>query len=198
MYLTVFFILFASYLYGSINIAVIISRYFNLPDPQTNGSNNPGTANMLRTAGAAPALATFLFDVSKGYLPIMIAAHNELTVTATTLVGLVAVLGHIFPLFNHFKGGKGVATALGVLLSIEPLIGPLFIISWIIIAATLRYASVASLSALFISALACSYFNITWIWLSFSLFIAVMVCHKKNIVKLIKNEEHKLTLKRWP
>lgn len=194
MLLTVLFTLFASYLYGSINIAVIISRSFTLPDPQKTGSKNPGTANMLRNAGIGPAAVTLAFDISKGLLPITLATLLELSELAMTLSALAGLLGHIFPLFHAFKGGKGVATALGMLVALNPWLGAVFVLVWISVAYVSRYASVASLTALLISVCCCVYMNANSIWVATGVFIIVVACHYQNMINLINHKENKLKL----
>jgi len=136
-----------AYLLGSIATAIVVSRLLGLPDPRTMGSGNPGATNVLRTGHKGAALATLLGDLLKGLLPIALARLlevGELTLIATALA---AFLGHIYPVFFQFRGGKGVATALGVLLGLAPGLGLAVLGVWLLVAATLRYSSLAALIA---------------------------------------------------
>ena len=146
--LLIFFSLLSAYLIGSICSAVIISQLFHLPDPRMEGSKNPGTTNVLRLAGKKYAIIVLLTDVLKGTLPVVLAAMCG---AGTTLLGftcLAAVLGHVYPVFFDFNGGKGVATALGALLGFHPLLGLGVTITWLLVASISRYASLASITAL--------------------------------------------------
>jgi glycerol-3-phosphate acyltransferase PlsY len=141
----------AAYLIGSLSFAVIVSRGMGLEDPRHYGSGNPGATNVLRSGHRGAALLTLAFDALKGYVPVLLAlvfgpawGLNETTVS---LVGLAAFVGHLWPLFFGFKGGKGVATAAGVLLALNPWLGAATLLTWLIIAAFFRYSSLASIVA---------------------------------------------------
>jgi len=140
-----------SYLVGSLSFAVIISRLMGLADPRSYGSGNPGATNVLRSGHKAAALLTLAFDALKGYLPVMVALLWQerlgLGPFAIALVGLAAFLGHLWPVFFRFQGGKGVATAAGVLLALNPVLGAATLASWLLIAVFFRYSSLASLVA---------------------------------------------------
>ena len=142
---------FAAYLVGSLSFAVIVSRIMGLTDPRTYGSGNPGATNVLRSGNRAAAVLTLLLDALKGYVPVALVVHfgaryglGEWTIA---LVAVAAFLGHLWPAFFHFKGGKGVATAAGALLGIDPLLGAATILTWVIIAAFFRYSSLAAIIA---------------------------------------------------
>ena len=139
----------AAYLIGSLSFAVIVSRAMGLGDPRTYGSGNPGATNVLRTGNKKAAVATLLLDALKGYLPVALVVHfgerYGLGAGTVALVALAAFLGHLWPLFFRFKGGKGVATAAGALLAIDPLLGGATLLTWVIVAAFFRYSSLASL-----------------------------------------------------
>jgi glycerol-3-phosphate acyltransferase PlsY len=141
----------AAYLVGSLSFAVIISRLMGLADPRSYGSGNPGATNVLRSGNKAAALLTLAFDVLKGYLPVMAALLWQerlgLGPFAIALVGLAAFLGHLWPVYFRFQGGKGVATAAGVLLALNPVLGAATLASWLLIALFFRYSSLASLVA---------------------------------------------------
>jgi glycerol-3-phosphate acyltransferase PlsY len=141
----------AAYLLGSLSFAVIVSRAMGLNDPRTYGSGNPGATNVLRSGSKAAAIATLLLDALKGWLPVMLVrwfgADLGLGDGTQALVGAAAFLGHLYPVFFRFKGGKGVATAAGVLLAFEPWLGVAVLATFLIIAGFLRYVSLASMVA---------------------------------------------------
>lgn len=141
----------AAYLVGSLSFAVIVSRLMGLADPRSYGSKNPGATNVLRSGNKAAALLTLAFDALKGFVPVWLALAfgprfglGEWTVA---FVGLAAFLGHLWPVFFRFQGGKGVATAAGVLMALAPGLGLATLASWVIIAAFFRYSSLASIVA---------------------------------------------------
>ena len=140
-----------AYLAGSLSFAVIVSRAMGLSDPRSYGSGNPGATNVLRSGNKAAAILTLLLDALKSYVPVALVSHfggrwglGEGTVG---LVALAAFLGHLWPVFFRFQGGKGVATAAGALLGIDPLLGAATLLTWLIVAAFFRYSSLASLVA---------------------------------------------------
>ena len=141
----------ASYLVGSLSFAVLISRWMGLADPRSYGSGNPGATNVLRSGNKAAALLTLAFDALKGYVPVLAALllQERLNLGPFTiaLVGLAAFLGHLWPVFFRFQGGKGVATAAGVLMALNPVLGAATLASWLLIAVFFRYSSLASLVA---------------------------------------------------
>jgi glycerol-3-phosphate acyltransferase PlsY len=141
----------AAYLIGSLSFAVIVSRVMGLADPRTYGSGNPGATNVLRSGSKAAAVVTLLLDAFKGWLPVMLvqwfgAAHG-LGEGAQALAGLAAFLGHLWPVFFRFAGGKGVATAAGVLLAFDPWLGAAALATWLAVVALSRYSSLASIAA---------------------------------------------------
>lgn len=140
-----------AYAVGSLSFAVIISRLMGLADPRSYGSGNPGATNVLRSGNRWAAILTLAFDVLKGFVPVLLAlvfaprfGFGEGTVA---LVGLAAFIGHLWPVFFGFRGGKGVATAAGVLLALNPWLGAATLVTWLIIAAFFRYSSLASIAA---------------------------------------------------
>jgi glycerol-3-phosphate acyltransferase PlsY len=144
-----------AYLIGSISFAVVVSKCMRLPDPHTYGSGNPGATNVLRTGNKLAAALTFLGDALKGYFAVMLArvllGDQSLTSTLSSwvLCGVVLAvfLGHLFPIFHGFKGGKGVATACGILFGVNVILGIAILSTWIIVAVFLRYSSLAALAA---------------------------------------------------
>lgn len=187
-----------AYLLGSVSSAVLIARWFALEDPRTVGSGNPGATNMLRLGSRSAAALTLLGDVLKGALPVLIARlfTNEAAVLA--LVGGAAFIGHLFPLFFRFKGGKGVATGLGVYAALSPVLGVVLVATWLIVAGVLRYASVAALVTATVSP-----FYVWWLlsdnaYLLLSLVLAMLLIwrHRPNISNLIAGTEDKIELSR--
>jgi glycerol-3-phosphate acyltransferase PlsY len=144
----------AAYLVGSLSFAVLVSRAMGLSDPRTYGSGNPGATNVLRSGSKAAAILTLALDALKGFVPVLLAVRlgpaRGLGEGTVALVALAAFLGHLYPVFFRFRGGKGVATAAGALFGIDPLLGAATLATWIIIAAFFRYSSLASIvSAVF-------------------------------------------------
>ncbi|MBL8394869.1 MAG: glycerol-3-phosphate 1-O-acyltransferase PlsY [Candidatus Accumulibacter sp.] len=141
----------AAYLLGSVSFALVASRLFGLADPRSYGSKNPGATNVLRSGHKGAALFTLIGDAAKGWLAVFLAAHYApLYGLAGYTVGLVALavfFGHLYPIFLKFKGGKGVATAAGVLLAINPWLGLATLATWLLVAFSLRYSSLAALVA---------------------------------------------------
>jgi len=141
----------AAYLIGSLSFAVIVSRAMGLADPRSYGSGNPGATNVLRSGSKAAAIVTLLLDAAKGWLPVMLVKwfgpDYGLGEGTQALAGVAAFLGHLWPVFFRFQGGKGVATAAGVLLAFEPWLGVAALATWLIIAVFFRYSSLASIVA---------------------------------------------------
>ena len=188
------FILLA-YLLGSIPFAVVTSWIFGLPDPRTFGSKNPGATNILRSGNKVAAILTFLGDAGKGWIAVALAQHFApiwgLDSDAVTVVALAVFLGHLWPVCLHFKGGRGVATAVGVMIGLNPWTGLLAVVTWIVVAAIWR---ISSLSALATALIAPVY---AWMSLGFeasTLVIFIMSVlifwrHKSNIANLISGKE---------
>jgi len=141
----------AAYLIGSLSFAVIVSRGMGLSDPRTYGSGNPGATNVLRSGSKAAAVVTLLLDALKGWLPVMLVswfgAPYGLGAGAQALAGLAAFAGHLWPVFFRFAGGKGVATAAGVMLALGPWLGAAVLAGWLVVLLLARYVSLASIAA---------------------------------------------------
>lgn len=192
-----------AYLVGSLSFAVIVSRVMGLQDPRSYGSNNPGATNVLRSGSKGAAIATLLLDGLKGWLPVVLVkwfgAAYGLEDGTTAAVGFAAFLGHLFPVFFSFKGGKGVATAAGVLLGFDWLLGLLTLLVWLIAAALTRYSSVASLASAAFAPLI-YFMGDRGPWYSersillaiFMMSVLLVVRHRENIDKLLKGTESKL------
>ena len=190
--------LLGGYLVGSLSFAVIVSRVMGLSDPRSYGSGNPGATNVLRSGNRAAAVLTLAFDALKGYVPVLLCLvygpRVGLGETTAAWVGLAAFVGHLWPVFFRFHGGKGVATAGGVLLAINPLLGLAVVLSWALIAAFFRYASLASLVA---AAFAPFYQALIWgvepVLLPIALMSLLLVWrHEGNIRKLLAGTESRL------
>ena len=189
---------FIAYLIGSVSFAVIVSKLMGLGDPRTYGSKNPGATNVLRSGSKLAAVLTLLLDALKGYLPTALVQYYafELGFEDTTIafVGVAAFIGHLFPVFFRFQGGKGVATAAGVLLAFEPILGGVTIVCWIIVAAIFRYASLASLiAAAFAPFFTLMFFDRPSVALAVSVMSLMLIWrHWRNILKLVKGKESRI------
>ncbi len=135
------------YLFGSISSAVLVSKVFRLGDPRETGSGNPGATNVLRSGNKFAAALTLIGDVLKGVVPVLLAQYAEVSSGVLAMVAIAAFMGHLFPIFFGFKGGKGVATAIGVFLALSWQLLVVFILTWALVAAITRYSSLASLMA---------------------------------------------------
>ena len=137
----------AAYLLGSIAFGILVSKLFGLPDPRTVGSGNIGATNVARSGKKSAAILTLLGDVFKGWFPVWLALQSGMTMWVVSAVGLAVFFGHLYPIYHGFKGGKGVATALGVMLAISPMLGFAALVTWIIVFAISRYSSLAAIAA---------------------------------------------------
>ena len=191
----------AGYLIGSLSFAVIVSRAMGLSDPRSYGSGNPGATNVLRSGNKAAAILTLVFDALKGYLPVLAVAiwgpSHGLGEGTAALVGLAAFLGHLWPVFFRFQGGKGVATAAGVIFGLNPLLGVATLATWLIIAWFSRYSSLAAIVA---AAFAPMYQLLIWEAGPTALALIIMGLllvwrHQANIKKLLAGTESKLGAK---
>src|SRR5687767_15287066 len=190
-----FIILVAAYLLGSISFAVLVSKLMRLPDPRSYGSKNPGATNVLRTGSKVAAILTLVGDAAKGAVAVWLASSFTDQLAA---VGLAAFLGHLYPVFHRFQGGKGVATAAGVLLALDWRIGVGTIVTWLLIAFFLRYSSLAAL----VAALFAPFF--TALLLGFGVPAACVLAislllvwrHRQNIARLVAGEESRIGQKK--
>ena len=183
-----------AYLLGSISSAVVIARVMGLPDPRETGSKNPGATNILRYGGKTAAVLTLAGDILKGVIAVLVARALTADAVIITLCGFAAFLGHLFPVFFGFRGGKGVATALGVWFALNPWVGLALLVTWVLMALLFRYSSLAALAT---SALAPLYVA----WLSPGTpYLATMIVtsailifrHRANIRNLIAGTENKI------
>lgn len=183
-----------AYLSGSLSAAIIVSKAMGLPDPRLGGSGNPGTTNVLRLGGKKAAVFTLVGDLLKGTIPVLIARFFTDSTSILSLIGLCAFLGHLYPIFYGFKGGKGVATFLGVLLGLKLTLFFTAVITWLVVAVIFRFSSLAALMA----SLATLFAAFLWTGLSGAwIFIALIVItlfikHRANISRLIQGTEPKI------
>lgn len=192
-FITFFLFVLGAYALGSVSSAVLTCKAMRLPDPRTEGSKNPGATNVLRVGGKIAALLTLGGDFAKGFIPVLIA-KPFFSMPLLVCIGAAAVLGHIFPIFYGFKGGKGVATWLGMLSGLWVFYGLSFVTVWIIVGALTGYSSLAALTAAVIIPLLAILVSGQW-QAPLLLFIVVLVIiwrHKENIQRLKKGEESKM------
>jgi acyl phosphate:glycerol-3-phosphate acyltransferase len=196
--------LMGGYLVGSLSFAVLISRAMGLADPRSYGSKNPGATNVLRSGNKAAAVLTLALDALKGYVPVLLVLiygpRYGLGETAAAFTGLAAFLGHLWPVFFRFQGGKGVATAAGVIMAVNPGLGLCTLASWVLIAAFFRYSSLASLVA---AVFAPFYQALIWglepgILALIPMSLLLIWRHEGNIRKLLAGTESKLGAKTAP
>jgi acyl phosphate:glycerol-3-phosphate acyltransferase len=192
-----------AYLLGSLTFAVFVCKLLGLPDPRTYGSKNPGSSNVLRSGSKIAALLTLLLDALKGFIPVLLVKlygeHYGLGAGAMALVGLAAFFGHLYPIYFKFKGGKGVATAAGVILAISWPLGLATLGTWLIIAYFFRYSSLAALvAAVFAPVYYLMGDSVAWsadksIALALVVMGAMLVyAHRENITRLLKGTESRL------
>ncbi len=184
-----------AYLIGSLSFAVIVAKLMGLPDPRSFGSGNPGATNMLRTGKKTAALLTLLGDLAKGWLAVwlagMVGAQFGIQILATHLAALAVFLGHLFPVFFGFKGGKGVATALGILLALNPWLGLATLAVWASVFAMTRLSSLAALTASVSAPILGAYFTDSRVTiLTLCILTALLIWrHRGNIKRLLSGEE---------
>ena len=197
----------AAYLIGSLSFAVIVSCAMGLADPRSYGSGNPGATNVLRSGSKAAAIVTLLLDAAKGWLPVMLikwfGPAYGLGEGAQALAGLAAFLGHLYPVFFGFKGGKGVATALGVLLAFEPLLAGATLATFVIIVLFFRYVSLASIvAAVFAPAYYLLGDGVAWaasgakVLAMTAMALLLIYRHRENIRRLLAGTESRLGSKK--
>ena len=181
----------AAYLIGSISFGIIFSKLFGLPDPRTVGSGNIGATNIARSGKKLPAILTLLGDALKGWLPVWLALQSNMLMWVVAAIGLAVFFGHLYPIYHKFKGGKGVATALGVMLAVSPMLGLACLLTWALVFAISRLSSLSAIVAAALSPV------FAWLLLPYKnyvlmvLVMAVMLVwrHKSNIQKLLAGTE---------
>jgi glycerol-3-phosphate acyltransferase PlsY len=183
-----------AYLIGSLSSAIILCKLAGLPDPRSEGSGNPGATNVLRIGGKKLAATVLFIDVVKGALPVTIVSLAGFDLAWVTATAFAVFLGHLYPVFFQFKGGKGVATALGGFLALSPLLGGAILLSWLLVFIISR---ISSLSAIIAASLAPLYSM--WLinslearWIIFVMTTMLLIRHKSNIKRLLSGEESNL------
>ena len=188
----------AAYLIGSVSFAVVVSRAMGLADPRTYGSGNPGATNVLRSGNKKAAILTLLGDAAKGWLAVwlavLLAPRFGVDETGIALVVIAVFLGHLYPVFHRFAGGKGVATAAGILLALNVWLGLATLATWVIIAAFFRYSSLAALvSAVFAPFFYVLMSGFDWIAGAVALMAVLLIArHRANITKLLAGKESRI------
>lgn len=193
--LTLVFVI-AAYLLGSVSFALVTCKLFGIADPRTFGSCNPGATNVLRSGKKSAAALTLLGDAAKGWVAVSLAIHYA-TPDSSALVALVALavfLGHIFPIFLRFKGGKGVATALGVLLALNVWLGLAALATWLLVAVVFRLSSLAALLAATGAPIYAMMLGLPNAWVLASVIMSMLLIwrHKSNIQNLLSGKESKI------
>lgn len=190
--LIIFFILFA-YLLGSLSTAIIASKIVRLPDPRTQGSGNPGATNILRVAGKKLAIIVLLGDALKGLIPVLLAKVFGISGAALAWIGFAAFIGHLYPIFFQFRGGKGVATFFGVVLALSWLLGVVALLTWIIITFVSRYSSLAAvLTSILLPIYA--YWLVPHSYMPAIILMSILLIwrHQSNIKNLLAGKEGKI------
>jgi len=183
-----------AYLIGSFSTAIATCKIMGIEDPRNTGSNNPGATNVLRHGGKKAAIITLIGDALKGLIPVLVAIQLQATPLTVALVGLFALLGHIFPIYYQFKGGKGVATYYGVILGISWQVGLTALVIWLVIAKLLKISSLSALISIFMTPIMLWFFTQS---IELSSVMAIMSAlvfwrHKKNIQSLLQGSEAKI------
>jgi glycerol-3-phosphate acyltransferase PlsY len=182
-----------SYLLASISSAIVVCKLYKLPDPRSQGSGNPGTTNVLRLGGKVPAAITLLGDVLKGFLPVIIAQLLFKDILISSGIYFIAFLGHVFPIYYSFKGGKGIATAIGGLFALSWMLGLGFVLIWILVAVLFRYSSLAALVAISCSPILGGFILSAQVMGALGIVAAIAVYrHKDNIQRLLAGKESKI------
>ena len=194
LFVSLFVLIIISYIIGSVNSSIVFSKIYKLPDPREYGSKNPGATNILRSGNKILALAIVIFDILKGFLPVVIAYYFLKEDLYVQIVGVIAVIGHIYPIFYKFKGGKGVATSFGSILAFDFILGLICLMTWLITSFLFRYSALSAIvSFTFLPIYTwLSYENYTITSIYLILAIVVIYKHKTNIKNLLNNEETKI------
>ena len=187
-----------AYLFGSLSSAIIVCKLMKLPDPRTQGSKNPGATNVLRLGGKKAAAVTLLGDVMKGVIPILLAQWYGFSAIGLALVASAAFLGHLFPIFFRFEGGKGVATLIGCLFALSLPVGLSWVITWLFVTLLFRYSSLSSLIASLLAPVYLWFFtnNLSYVSIITLMSLLLIYRHRSNIEKLLAGKENKLGKKK--
>lgn len=188
----------AGYLAGSISTAIITCKLMGLKDPRSVGSNNPGATNVLRHGGKKAAIITLLGDMLKGLLPVIVVQQLQADAIAISVTGVSAFLGHLYPLYFRFKGGKGVATFYGVMLGISWIVGLAALAVWLLTAAITRISALSALVSAFSSPFIVWYLINSPVYIAATIFMTTLLIwrHRSNIRNMIEGKEHKIGVKK--
>ena len=180
-----------AYLIGSVTFAVIVCRLSGAEDPRRVGSGNPGATNVVRVGGWAAAVATFVGDAAKSAIPLGIAVHLSMDDSVIAGIALAVFLGHLFPIYHGFKGGKGVATYLGVLIAVQPLAALMWIGGWLALVGIFRHSSVGGMTMCAVAPLLLGWQSASYQLIAISVLMSVLVVirHRQNIKNLIAGTE---------
>ncbi|MFN8769835.1 MAG: glycerol-3-phosphate 1-O-acyltransferase PlsY [Neisseriaceae bacterium] len=193
----IYIFLLSSYLIGSLSFAILISKFYKMDDPRSYGSKNAGATNIMRSGNKKAAALTLIGDLLKGAIVVWVAKHYFAQANGSdsiiALCGLLTVIGHIYPIFFKFKGGKGVATSIGVILGFNPILALLIVITWIVIFKLTKISSLSALSASFMSPIYAYLLMGNSAYFGAVLLIAFFIfyTHKSNIYRLVTRQEHK-------
>ena len=185
----------AAYLMGSISSAILVCKFMGLPDPRTTGSKNPGATNVLRMSNKLTAITVLFLDVLKGTIPVWGAYFLQVEPLYLGIVGVAACLGHMYPIFFNFKGGKAVATALGTLLPIGFTLGGLLIVTWIAVVKVSKYSSLAAIVTVSLAPLYVFFLKPLYVYPTLMLSALILFRHRENIKRLLKGTESKISHK---
>jgi glycerol-3-phosphate acyltransferase PlsY len=185
----------AAYLIGSISSAILICRFLCLPDPRTTGSKNPGATNVLRMSNKLTAISVLFLDIIKGTIPVWSAYFLKIDSLYLGFIGVAVCLGHMYPIFFSFKGGKAVATAFGTLLPIGFTLGALLIFTWLSVVKLTKYSSLAAIVTVLLAPLFVYLLKPLYVYPTLMLSVLILVRHKANIKRLLKGTESKITHK---
>jgi len=188
-------IMIAAYLIGSISSAILICKVLGFPDPRTTGSKNPGATNVLRISNKLTATTVLVFDVLKGTIPVWSAYFLHVEPLYLGFIGVAACLGHMYPVFFNFKGGKAVATALGTLLPIGLGLGLLLIFTWLGVAKLTKYSSLAAIVTVSMAPLYVFLLKPLYVYPTLMLSALIIFRHKGNIIRLLNGSESKISTK---
>ena len=184
-----------AYLIGSISSAILVCKFLGLPDPRTTGSKNPGATNVLRMSNAVTAATVLFLDILKGTIPVWGAYFLNIEPLHLGMIGVAACLGHMYPIFFGFKGGKAVATALGTLLPIGFTLGGLLIVTWIAVVKLSKYSSLAAIVTVSVAPFYVYLLKPLYVYPTLMLSALIIFRHRENIKRLLKGTESKITHK---
>ncbi len=185
----------AAYLIGSISSAILICKFLRLPDPRTTGSKNPGATNVLRMSNKLTAATVLFLDILKGTIPVWSAYFLTIEPLYLGFIGVAACLGHMYPLFFNFKGGKAVATALGALLPIGLTLGLLLVVTWLVVVKLSKYSSLGAIATVLIAPFYVFLLKPLYVYPTLMLSALIIFRHRANMRRLLKGTESKISHK---